>query len=98
MRVYLIEDIKKSKKIKLGKAVYYALKQVVGAYAIVAFDSTNPKELVGARLGSPLAIGVGESEYYFDFLMSSIRLTSTSESVSELNVYPFFKRIFFIES
>ena len=63
--VNLIEDIKKSKKIKLGKAVYYALKQVVGAYAIVAFDSTNPKELVGARLGSPLAIGVGESEYYF---------------------------------
>jgi glucosamine--fructose-6-phosphate aminotransferase (isomerizing) len=63
--VNLIEDIKKSKKIKLGKAVYYALKQVVGAYAIVAFDSTNPKELIGARLGSPLAIGVGESEYYF---------------------------------
>ena len=63
--VNLIEDIKKSKKVKLGKAVYYALKQVVGAYAIVAFDSTNPKELVGARLGSPLAIGVGESEYYF---------------------------------
>ena len=63
--VNLIEDIKKSKKVKLGKAVYYALKQVVGAYAIVVFDSTNPKELVGARLGSPLAIGVGESEYYF---------------------------------
>ena len=63
--VNLIEDIKKAKKVKLGKAVYYALKQVVGAYAIVAFDSTNPKELVGARLGSPLAIGVGESEYYF---------------------------------
>ena len=63
--VNLIEDIKKTKKVKLGKAVYYALKQVVGAYAIVVFDSTNPKELVAARLGSPLAIGVGESEYYF---------------------------------
>ena len=63
--VNLIEDIKKTKKIKLGKAVYFALKQVVGAYAIVVFDSTNPKELVAARLGSPLAIGVGESEYYF---------------------------------
>ena len=32
---------------------------------LLLFDSTNPKELVGARLGSPLAIGVGESEYYF---------------------------------
>ena len=63
--VNLIEDIKKTKKIKLGKAVYFALKQVVGAYAIVVFDSTNPNELVAARLGSPLAIGVGESEYYF---------------------------------
>ena len=63
--VNLIEDIKKVKKVKLGKAVYYALKQVIGAYAIVAFDSSNPKELIGARLGSPLAIGVGDSEYYF---------------------------------
>ena len=63
--VNLIEDIKKTKKVKLGKAVYYALKQVVGAYAIVVFDSKSPKEIVGARLGSPLAIGVGDSEYYF---------------------------------
>ena len=63
--VNLIEDIKKTKKVKLGKAVYYALKQVIGAYAIVVFDSKNPKEIVGARLGSPLAIGVGDSEYYF---------------------------------
>ena len=60
-----MRDIKKTKKVKLGKAVYYALKQVVGAYAIVVFDSKNPKEIVGARLGSPLAIGVGDSEYYF---------------------------------
>ena len=63
--VNLIEDIVKTKKVKLGKAVYYALKQVVGAYAIVVFDSNNPKEIVGARLGSPLAIGVGDAEYYF---------------------------------
>ncbi len=63
--VNLIEDIIKTKKVKLGKAVYYALKQVVGAYAIVVFDSKNPKEIVGARLGSPLAIGVGDAEYYF---------------------------------
>ena len=63
--VNLIEDIIKTKKVKLGKAVYYALKQVVGAYAIVVFGSNNPKEIVGARLGSPLAIGVGDAEYYF---------------------------------
>ena len=62
--VNLIEEIKKTKKVKLGKAVRLALKQVVGAYAIVVFDSTNPVEIVTAKLGSPLAIGVGDSEYY----------------------------------
>ncbi len=62
--VNLIEDVKKTKKIKLGKATYFALKQVVGAYAIAVFDSTNPTEIITAKLGSPLAIGVGESEYY----------------------------------
>jgi glutamine---fructose-6-phosphate transaminase (isomerizing) len=62
--VNLIENVKKTKKIKLGKATYFALKQVVGAYAIAVFDSTNPTEIITAKLGSPLAIGVGESEYY----------------------------------
>ena len=62
--VNLIEDIKKTKKIKLGKAVRLALKEVVGAYAIAVFDSLNPSEIVTAKLGSPLAIGVGESEYF----------------------------------
>ena len=62
--VNLIEEVKKTKKVKLGKAVLLALKQVVGAYAIVVFDSTNPTEIVTAKLGSPLAIGVGDSEYY----------------------------------
>ena len=62
--VNLIEEVKKTKKVKLGKAVRLALKQVVGAYAIVVFDSTNPTEIVTAKLGSPLAIGVGDSEYY----------------------------------
>ena len=62
--VNLIEEVKKTKKVKLGKAVRLALKEVVGAYAIVVFDSTNPTEIVTAKLGSPLAIGVGDSEYY----------------------------------
>jgi len=62
--VNLIEEIKKSKKVKLGKAVRFALKQVVGAYAIAVFDTSNTSEIVVAKLGSPLAIGVGESEYF----------------------------------
>ena len=62
--VNLIEDVQKKDKLKLGKAVQIALNQVVGAYAICVFDKQKPDEIVVARLGSPLAIGVGEGEYF----------------------------------
>ena len=62
--VNLIEEIQKNENLKLGKAVQVALNQVVGAYAIAVFDKKNPNEIVAARLGSPLAIGVGEGEYF----------------------------------
>ncbi|SHE79907.1 glucosamine--fructose-6-phosphate aminotransferase (isomerizing) [Flavobacterium fontis] len=62
--VNLIEDVQKKDGLKLGKAVQVALNQVVGAYAICVFDKNKPDEIVVARLGSPLAIGVGESEYF----------------------------------
>jgi glucosamine--fructose-6-phosphate aminotransferase (isomerizing) len=62
--VNLIEEIQKKENIKLGKAVQIALNQVVGAYAIAVFDKKNPNEIVAARLGSPLAIGIGEGEYF----------------------------------
>ena len=62
--VNLIEDIQKNSDLKLGKAVQVALNQVVGAYAIAVFDIKKPNEIVVARLGSPLAIGVGENEFF----------------------------------
>jgi len=62
--VNLIEEIQKKEKLKLGKAIQIALNQVVGAYAIAVFDKKNPDEIVVARLGSPLAIGIGEGEYF----------------------------------
>jgi glucosamine--fructose-6-phosphate aminotransferase (isomerizing) len=62
--VNLIEEVQKQEGIKLGKAVQIALNQVVGAYAIAVFDKNNPDELIAARLGSPLAIGVGEGELF----------------------------------
>jgi len=62
--INLIEDVKKNENIKLGKAVQIALNQVVGAYAIAVFDKTKPNEIVVARLGSPLAIGIGEDEFF----------------------------------
>jgi len=62
--VNLIEDIQLKEKVKLGKAVQIALNQVVGAYAIALFDRKKPDEIVVAKLGSPLAIGVGEDEFF----------------------------------
>lgn len=62
--VNLIEDIQKSKDIKLGKAVQIALNQVIGAYAICVMDLKKPNEIVAARLGSPLAVGIGNGEFF----------------------------------
>lgn len=62
--VNLIEEVKKTEDVMLGKAVQIALNQVVGAYAIAVFDKRKPDEIVVAKLGSPLAIGIGEDEFF----------------------------------
>ena len=62
--VNLIEHIQTTQGLKTGKAVQIALNQVVGAYAIAVFDKERPKEIVVAKLGSPLAIGLGKDEYF----------------------------------
>ncbi len=62
--INLIEDIKQNENVKLGKAVQVALNQIVGAYAIAVFDRNKPDEIVVAKLGSPLAIGVGDDEFF----------------------------------
>ena len=62
--VNLIEEVQKSHQYQLGKAVQVALSQVVGAYAIIVFDTKKTDELVVAKLGSPLAIGMGDQEYF----------------------------------
>jgi glucosamine--fructose-6-phosphate aminotransferase (isomerizing) len=62
--IHLIEDIQKNEKVKLGEAVRLALNQVVGAYAIVVLSKTNPDELIAAKKGSPLVIGIGQDEYF----------------------------------
>ena len=59
--INLIEEIKQQEGVKLGQAVQLALQEVVGAYAIAVFDRSKPDEIVVARLGSPIAIGVGKN-------------------------------------
>ena len=63
--VNLIEEVKETEGCKLGQAVQLALTNVVGAYAIAVFDKKRPNEIIVARLGSPIAIGVGEDEKEF---------------------------------
>ena len=63
--VNLIEEVKKQENCKLGKAVQIALTQVVGAYAIAIFDKSKTDEIVVARLGSPIAIGIGKDNKEF---------------------------------
>lgn len=46
------------------EAVRSALNEVHGAYAITVMHKDHPQELVVARLGSPLAIGLGDKEYF----------------------------------
>ncbi len=67
--INLIQEVKEKYQVKLGKAVQLALKQVIGAYAIAVFDKTKPDEIVVGRLGSPIAIGVGED--YKEFFVAS---------------------------
>ncbi len=62
--INLIEEVQLKDNLKLGKAVQVALNQVIGAYAICVFDKQKPDEIVVARLGSPLAIGVGKDEFF----------------------------------
>lgn len=60
----LIELILIKENVSLEDAVRMALLEVVGAYAIVVIDKENPNQLVAARKGSPMVVGIGENEFY----------------------------------
>ncbi len=62
--VNLIEDIKRTEKLSLEEAVRVALNQVVGAYAIAVFSQENENQIVLAKMGSPLVVGIGDGEYF----------------------------------
>lgn len=63
--VHLIDDIRKKEKVDLAEAVRIALKNVVGAYAIVVLSSENPNQLIAARKSSPLVVGIGNDNDFF---------------------------------
>ena len=62
--IHLIEDIQQKENIRVGEAVRKALNQVIGAYAIVIISKDNPNELVAAKKGSPMVIGIGLDDFF----------------------------------
>jgi glucosamine--fructose-6-phosphate aminotransferase (isomerizing) len=67
--VHFIEYIQKDNHCDLEEAVRLALTQVVGAYAIVVMSQDKPDQLIAARKGSPLVIGVAKNGQ--EFLLAS---------------------------
>ncbi len=65
---------------RLVSAVREAVKQVAGTYGIAAMHTDAPKFLVGARLGSPLIIGVGNDENFLASDVSAV-VSHTSNAV-----------------
>ncbi len=50
--------------ISLEDAVRRTLRHVEGTYGLLVLDTKNPNELVVARNGSPIVLGIGESEMF----------------------------------
>jgi len=63
--VNLIEYFYKNAEDVTGEiAVRLALSKVVGAYGIVVICKNEKNQLIAARKGSPLVIGIGKGEYF----------------------------------
>jgi len=60
----LIEHIYLKGNTSAEVAVRLALSKVIGAYGLVVICKDEPNQLIAARKGSPLVIGVGQGEYF----------------------------------
>jgi glucosamine--fructose-6-phosphate aminotransferase (isomerizing) len=76
--VHLIEKF--YKEIPLEEATRKALRLLRGSFAIAVISKREPDKLIGARLGSPLIVGLGKGE---NFLASDVPaiLDSTKEVI-----------------
>lgn len=58
---HLIEEF--SKKLDFRESVLATLKQLKGTYGLAILNKNYPNQMIVARLGSPLLLGVGKDEY-----------------------------------
>ena len=61
---HLIEEVQLQERVSLFEAVRLSLAEVIGAYAIAVIEEKNPNEIIIAKKGSPLVIGLGTDEFF----------------------------------
>jgi len=61
---HLIQYYRDKHSVSTKEALRIALNKVVGAYALVIIDKSEPDTLIAARKSSPLVFGIGENAYY----------------------------------
>ena len=83
--VHLIEDIHENGNVSLDEAVRLALGEVIGAYAIVVLSVDNPGELICARKGSPIVLGVGKDKNEFFVASDATPIIEYTNNVIYLN-------------
>ena len=83
--IHLIEDIMVNAELSLHEAVRVALKQVVGAYAIVILSQNYPEHLIAARKGSPLVVGIGKERGEFFMASDATPIVEYTRQVVYLN-------------
>ena len=66
----------------LFRAVRRAVKRLAGAYAIAVVAKSQPHRVVGARAGSPLAVGVGKGEMFL--ASDALALAGTTDRIAYL--------------
>ena len=62
--INFIEYFKIKDNLEIEEAVRYALNEVIGAYAIAVIDIKSPNKIIVGKFGSPLALGIGNDEYF----------------------------------
>ena len=67
--VNLVDDIKESEGVSLQAAIQDALKQIVGAYAMVFIDKSSDDMLIAANKSSSLIIGFNDD--YSEYVIAS---------------------------
>ncbi len=61
---HLIEEIHELSDIDFFQAVQQALLQVEGTYGIAIIHKYHPDQIIAARKGAPLLIGIGDNEHF----------------------------------